>query len=364
MLLSSLSVTNFRKHISSNFQFAEGLNYIIGQNCIGKTSILEAIHYLCSSKSMFAKDSEVVNFNEKHFEIEGTFQNKNVNKVRVFFNTSENKKYFLLNGKQVHKSSELVGKFPVVTLTPEEHKITQGSPADRRKFFDFVFSQASKTYLDFLIDYNKILKHRAVILNQLSERVTPSLMEELDSWTENLIDKGSQIIKYRKKFIETFNNYVIDSYAQIMNSDEIPSIKYLTISDEPEFDERAVLENLLKKNIQLEIRRNVNLFGPHRDDFLFEINGINLKKFGSQGQNKTFQIILRFAEFFYLKEFTDEIPIFLLDDVFSELDANRAGRVSEFLKKVGQAFITLTDFSNMSFLSVTDKDRIIKLSVN
>jgi DNA replication and repair protein RecF len=363
MLLSSLSVTNFRKHISSNFQFAEGLNYIVGQNSIGKTSILEAIHYLCSSKSMFAKDNEVVTFNEKQFEVEGVFQNKNINKVRVFFNNSENKKYFLLNGKQVHKSSDIVGKFPVVTLTPEDHQITQGSPADRRKFFDSVFSQASKTYLDFLIDYNKILKHRTVILNQLSERITPSLLEELDSWTENLVTKGSQIIKYRKKFIKDFNNYLVESYAQIMDSNEIPSIRYLTITEEQDFDERKVLEDLLKKNRQLEIKRNINLFGPHRDDFLFEINGINLKKFGSQGQNKTFQITLRFAEFFYLKEFTDEVPIFLLDDVFSELDAFRAGRVSEFLKKVGQAFITLTDFSNMSFLSKSDKDRIINLSV-
>lgn len=364
MLLSSLSVTNFRKHISSNFQFAEGLNYIVGQNSIGKTSILEAIHYLCSSKSMSAKDNEVVSFNEKQFEVEGVFRNKNIYKVRIYFNNSENKKYFLLNGKQVHKSSEIVGKFPVVTLTPEDHQITQGSPADRRKFFDSVFSQASKTYLDFLIDYNKILKHRAVILTQLSEKITPSLLEELDSWTENLITKGSQIIKYRKKFIKDFNNYLIESYAQIMDSNEIPSIKYITLTEEQDFDEKKVMEDLLKKNRQIEIRRSINLFGPHRDDFLFEINGINLKKFGSQGQNKTFQITLRFAEFFYLKEITDEVPIFLLDDVFSELDAFRAGRVSEFLKKVGQAFITLTDFSNMNFLSKSDKDRIINLSVS
>ncbi len=364
MLLSSLSVKNFRKHISSNFQFAEGLNYIVGKNSIGKTSILEAIHYLCSSRNIFAKDSEVLSFNQDQFEIEGVFQNKNINKVRYFFNNNENKKYYFLNGKQIHKSSEIVGRFPVVTLTPNDHQITQGSPADRRKFFDSVFSQASKTYLDFLIDYNKILKNRSVILNKLSEKITPSLLDELDSWTENLITKGAQIIKYRKKFIRDFNNYLIDSYAQIMDSNEIPSIKYLTISDEPDFDEKTVLESLIKENRELEIKRNINLFGPHRDDFLFEINGINLKKFGSQGQNKTFQITLRFAEFFYLKEFTNEVPIFLLDDVFSELDAFRAGRVSEFLKKVGQAFITLTDFSNLSFLSKSDRDIIINLSTS
>lgn len=364
MLLSSLSVKNFRKHISSNFQFAEGLNYIVGQNSVGKTSILEAIHYLCSSKSMFAKDSEVVNFNAGEFEIEGFFKNKNNHKVRVFFNNSENKKYFLLNGKQISKSSEIIGKFPLVTLTPDDHQITQGAPADRRKFFDSVISQASKTYLDILIDYNKILKQRSLILNQLSEKITPSLLDELDSWTENLIIKGSQIINYRKKFIKDFNNYLIEAYKQIMSSEEIPAIKYITVSDEPEFDEKSVMENLLKKNRALEIKRNMNLFGPHRDDYLFEINGINLKKYGSQGQNKTFQITLRFAEFFYLKEFANEVPIFLLDDVFSELDAFRATKVSEFLKQVGQAFITLTDFSNLGFLSKSDNDKIIYLTSN
>lgn len=149
-----------------------------------------------------------------------------------------------------------------------------------------------------------------------------------------------------------------------MSSEEVPSIKYLTVSEETEFDEKSVLINLLSKNRALEIKRNMNLIGPHRDDYIFEINGINLKKFGSQGQNKTFQITLRFAEFFYLKEITNEVPVFLLDDVFSELDAFRAGKVSEFLKQVGQAFITLTDFSNMSFLSKSDNDKVIYLPIS
>ncbi|MCS7054041.1 MAG: DNA replication and repair protein RecF [Ignavibacterium sp.] len=362
MFLSSLSVSNFRKHINASFQFSEGLNYIVGQNSVGKTSVLEAIHYLCSTKSLFAKDSEVVSFNADNFTVEGMFRNKNVNKVRVYFSILENKKYFILNGKQINKSSEIIGKFPFVTLTPDDHKITLGTPSDRRKFFDSVFSQANKTYLDYLIDYNKILKHRAVILTQLSERKTPSLLDELDSWTENLVDKGSQIIKYRKKFLEDFNSYLLNSYIEIMGEKEIPSIRYQTISNEKVFDEKTVLKKLINENQHQEIIRNTNLFGPHRDDFVFEINGINLKKFGSQGQNKTFQISLKFAEFFYLKEFNEETPIFLLDDVFGELDSFRSKKVSEYLQKVGQAFITLTDLSNMSFLSKSNSDLIINLN--
>jgi DNA replication and repair protein RecF len=364
MLLSSLVLTNFRKHTNSNFRFSSGLNYIVGKNSVGKTSILEAIYYLCSGRSIFAKDNEIVSFDKNHFEIEGIFNNKIENKVRVFFKADENKKYYLLNGKQVIKSSEIIGKFPLVTLTPEDHQITQGSPADRRKFFDSVIAQASKTYLDLLLDYNKILKHRAVILNHLFERATPTLIDELESWTENLINCGSQIIRFRKNFIKDFNLYLIESYKSIMDSNEIPVIKYLTVSQENDFDEKDEMKKLLEKNRQLEINRKLNLIGPHRDDYLFEINNINLRKFGSQGQNKTFQITLKFAEFFYLKEITNDVPIFLMDDVFGELDSFRANRVSKFLKNLGQAFLTLTDFSNLNFLSKSENDLIINLPIN
>ena len=146
-----------------------------------------------------------------------------------------------------------------------------------------------------------------------------------------------------------------------MDKEEIPSIEYSYLEkyNNNNVDER--FEELVKEKKDEELRRCINLVGPHRDDLIFEINNFNLKKFGSQGQNKTFQTALKFAEFFYLKDTTNKTPIFLLDDVFGELDAFRSVKISEYLRNVGQAFITLTDFANFSFLSKSENDSLIRL---
>lgn len=362
MILSLMELRNFRKHISTNLRFSEGLNYIVGGNGIGKTTLLEAIYLMCSTKSFYAKDVEMLNFNAKEFEVKGLFNGFTSEKVRVYYNSVESKKYYFLNDKLISKSSDVIGKFPVVTLTPDDHSITQGAPSERRKFVDSVISQASQTYLKILIDYNKTLKQRAVVLSKLSERIIPSLLDELDAWTENLINNGAEIILHRKNFIKSFNEYLKSSYFKIMGNDEQPEIKYQTIDVEDGEKIKTRLIELFKQNKETEIRRGTNLIGPHRDDFIFEINGINLKTFGSQGQNKTFQTALRFSEFFYLKDITNNTPIFLLDDVFGELDTYRASKVSEYLKEVGQAFITLTDFANFKYLSKAESDFMIKLN--
>ncbi len=249
----------------------------------------------------------------------------------------------------------------MVLLTPSDHSITQGLPSERRKFIDSVISQASETYLRLLIDYNKILKQRSYLLFLMKENHEKH-QEELDAWNEKLIDNGSEIIKHRMKFINDFNNYVRGSYFKIMGSDEIPAMHYYTLDgyNGEQIPER--FSELLVDRKKEELKRATNLIGPQRDDIVFEINGMNLKSFGSQGQHKTFQTALRFAEFFYLKEVTGTPPIFLLDDVFGELDAKRSFKISEYLGEIGQAFITLTDFGNFDFLNVTPEDKVIRLN--
>ncbi len=273
----------------------------------------------------------------------------------------ENRKYYFQNEKLISRSSQIIGRFPVVILTPADHAITQGSPAERRKLVDSIISQASSTYLNILLDYNKTLKQRSVVLNQLKENYNKSTLTELDAWTEKLIENGVELIYHRKSFIDRFNNYVLDSYKKIIDGIENPTITYNFLEVDEAVEIRKIFESLIKERKEEEIRRGVNLVGPHRDDFIFKINEINLRTYGSQGQHKTFQTALRFAEFFYLKDTTGKTPIFLLDDVFGELDAYRAGKISEYLKEVGQAFITLTDFADFSFLKKDDKDLIIKL---
>lgn len=362
MILSSIVLIDFRSHQNTSINFNKGLNYIIGGNGVGKTSVLESIYYLCTTKSNISRfDYEAVRFGQNYFEVNGRFKDLTEDAVRIFYTSTENKKQYYLNEKLVNRSAEVIGRFPVVILTPADHSITQGAPSDRRKLIDSIISQASSKYLFNLIDYNKTLKQRSSLLNKLKENKFSSDSAELDSWTERLIKTGTELILERKKFIEEYRTYLKESYFCIMQEHESPDIiyKYLGNFVGENIEEQFVL--LLTDKKEEEIKRGTNLVGPHKDDFIFNVNNINLKTFGSQGQNKTFQTALRFAEFFYLKDATNKTPIFLLDDVFGELDAFRARRISEYLQSVGQAFITLTDFANFSFLSKDENDIQIRL---
>lgn len=362
MVLSGLSFINFRTHKNTTLNFSETLNYIVGGNGQGKTSVLEAIYFLCTTKSFNSKDTEAVSFGENEFEIKGVFKDLTEDNIKLLYSIPENRKYYFQNDKLISRSSQIIGKFPVVILTPSDHSITQGAPSERRKFIDSVISQASNTYLSILLDYNKTLKHRSVILNQLRERRTNQLESELDAWTEKLLDSGTELIIYRNNFLNGYKKYVLNSYKNIVEENEIPAIEYSYLENsEAKENVKKIFEELLVIRREEEIRRAVNLVGPHKDDFIFYVNDINLRTFGSQGQHKTFQTALRFAEFFYLKDATGKTPIFLLDDVFGELDAYRAGKISSYLKNVGQAFITLTDFADFSFLSRNENDFVIRL---
>jgi DNA replication and repair protein RecF len=362
MILSQLFLRNFRIHKNATLNFSEALNYIVGGNGQGKTSILEAAYYLCTTKSFYSKDIEAISFEENEFEIKGIIKDLIENNNRVYFSLPENRKHYFQNDKLISRAANIIGKFPVVTLTPADHAITQGAPAERRKFVDSVISQASSTYLNILLDYNKTLKHRSVILNSLKENFDRQLENELNAWTEKLIDSGVELILHRKKFVNDFIKYVSDSYTKIVEETETPLIEYSFLDKPIVADIKTAFEKLLFEKKEEEIRRALNLVGPHKDDFIFYINNINLRTYGSQGQHKTFQTALKFAEFFYLKESTGKTPIFLLDDVFGELDAFRAGKISEYLKHVGQAFITLTDFADFSFLTKKENDLVIRLN--
>jgi DNA replication and repair protein RecF len=206
MILSSVHLKNFRLHKDITINFSDGINYIVGGNGQGKTTILESIYYLCTTKSNFSRsDSEVISFKESEFEIKGLFRDRTENRIMITYSFEENKKNYFQDNKIINRAADVIGKFPVVLLTPEDHSITQGSPSERRKLVDSILSQASETYLKTLLDYNRILKHRSSLLSQFRENKRSYNSNEFDSWTEKLIDVGTRLIESRIKFTETFN---------------------------------------------------------------------------------------------------------------------------------------------------------------
>ena len=362
MFLSSISLKNIRKHTDTQIDFTDKLNYIVGGNGVGKTTILEAIYYLCTTKScVTTSDSEVVKTGEDRFNVSGRFSGLTSGLVQINYSKTDNKKTFLLSDKQINKFSDVIGKFPVVLLSPSDHAITQGYPAERRRFVDSVISQASRTYLKHLLEYNRVLKQRSYLLSRIREGNRLDY-QELEAWNEKLVQVGKEIIKHRLSFVSEFVPYIKESYIKILGGKEEPDFSYFFLEDNCMADLDGCFNSLLEQRKEDELRRATNLVGPHRDDFVFKINGMSLKSYGSQGQHKTFQTILRFAEYFYLKDKIGISPLFLLDDVFGELDAERAAEISSHLSSVGQAFITLTDFGNFSFLKAGKNDKVIKIN--
>jgi len=364
MVLKQIELQNFRLHKNTSLNFSENLNLIVGGNGQGKTSILEAIYYLCTTKNLnLSSESDVVLFGEKYFDVRGKFSDLTTNSTKIYFDQQRNKKNFYLDEKHVANSSEIIGRFPIVSLIQADHAITLGAPADRRRFVDSVISQACYTYLQFLLEYNKILRQRSSLLWRIKETGDKSLYNQLDAWTESLINIGTEIIKHRINFVNEFNDYLLKAYSQIVELKELPKIIYDSIPG-VEVDSASASEKFrqeLEEYREDELRRAINLVGPHRDDFVFYFNDLELKRFGSQGQHKTFQISLRFAQFFYIKDKLGRTPIFLMDDVFGELDSYRAEKISKFVSSIGQTFITMTDLMRIEELNLNNGNVLIKV---
>jgi len=355
MVLRSIEIKNFRNHIHTQIEFSDNLNLFVGGNAQGKTSILEAISYLCLTKSFNANsDFYVLNFGSKFFEVFGKFRFDDGHEVsvRVSFDDEQGKKVFL-NRENVEKFSTIINKLPVVILTPRTKEVMYGSPEDRRKFFDLAIAQLNSVYVDELLDYKKILRQRNRILNAIAneEIKLEQGIDLLDVWDEEFINYSAKLIFRKIRFISDFIGFFKSTYSNF-GENESAEIEYSTqieVSAQDDFETvRERFRAMLNKMRSEEIKRGVTLIGPHRDDYIFKINGWEVRKFASQGQMKTFLVALTMAKFFYLKEKKLETPILLLDDVFAELDVERAKKMLSFIGNVGQVFITATDLDVLS----------------
>jgi DNA replication and repair protein RecF len=376
-----LIVNNFRNHSHSEIRgFARGINVISGANGAGKTSILEALSVAALTKSFTSSpDLSLIRTGEESYSIASEFiSDLGVGlHIRVEYQLGPPaKKTIHLNNDRLRSSSDLVGRIPIVALTPDDKVITSGSPEERRRFLNLVLSQASRKYLQDEIEYRKALRQRNSLLTSAAKNNMPLSIarEQLAPWTQMLVKFGVPIMERRAQFIKEFRPFLLDAYRKLSHGREEPSFRYAPLGNEewrgdPDFP--AMLKERFATREAEELRRGTTLVGAHRDEMLIFIDPLReAKLFASQGQHKTLLVSMKLAEFNYLREASRETPILLLDDVFSELDNERAKQLLTLIAsgEFGQAFITSTtresfdgmiDFSgDENKLFVVDSGRI------
>ncbi len=350
MKVTHLLVRNFRNHTETELEFGEHINTLLGNNGQGKTNLLEALSYLSLTKSFYAtNDVTVLQLTKEVMEIEGTILTDNMieHTVRAAYSRS-GEKHFTVNGASPESLASVIGRFPIVVLSPENNSITFGGPVERRKFMDLLLSQISRSYLEDLLEYRRVLRQRNKLLSdsRIQQQFSPELVEP---WTRGLVQYGARIIKHRQEFVREFQEYVKRAYGQLVgkSEDEIPGLAYLSLTGVEALATVEAIAALYTDELDSkqfeERRRGTTLVGPHRDVLQLLVEGISVQQYASQGQHKTMLIALKMAEFFYLKERRDETPIFLLDDVFSELDERRSQLLLSSVASLGQTFITTTE---------------------
>jgi DNA replication and repair protein RecF len=361
MKLNSLELSDFRNYSNLNIEFGAQKNFLIGNNAQGKTNLLEAIYLLCISKSFRTRfEKEAIQFSKQSFIIKGDFFIDDGNLHKLIFQCSSDKgKEISLDRKRLNKSSELIGRFPIVISSPDEYSLTLGPPQERRRFVDILLSQIHKKYFFNLQEYHRTLQQRNVLLNEW-RRADRKKLALIDPWNQQLIEAGSQIIQYRVHFSKLLSEQVGKIYSDLVVNNEDLSFDYKpNISFNNIEDIKLSFEKRVTQLIDKEIYLGTSLSGPHRDDFIFKINNQEIKKYGSRGQHKTVLLSLAFAEFDLIKEHRKEIPIILIDDLYSEIDRDRERKIAEKLDSMGQVFITSTDNRNEGFSNAIDRSFLI-----
>ena len=344
MWLKHLSVLNFKNYTESSLVFLPEVNAFTGSNGAGKTNLLDAIHYLSLCKSFFNPiDSQHIKRGEEYFMVQGEFERDDRPDVISCSLKKNQKKQFKRNKKDYPRLADHIGQFPLVMISPNDTLIILDGSEERRKFVDNVISQTDNRYLDTLISYNKILLQRNTLLKNIKEKgvFDIGLLEVLNM---QLVEVGEVIYQKRKMFMENFTPSFQRHYQYLSDSAEEVSLVYDSQLHGTDF--MQLLESSLEKDRILERTTR----GIHKDDLLFTIHAeMPLKKFGSQGQQKSFLIALKLAQYSYLQEQNKFKPLLLLDDIFDKLDDNRTKKLMQMVSndEFGQIFITDTDASRI-----------------
>ena len=334
MIIKSLELDHYRNYEHLEIDFDEGINILYGNNAQGKTNILESIYYLGTTKShKGSKDKDVIKFGNDEAHIRSYVVKNGIDyKIDMHLRSSKSKA-IAINSNHIKKASDLLGIINIILFSPEDLSIIKNSPSDRRRFMDLELCQLDKVYLSNLTNYNKIVNQRNTLLKDIWNH--PELKDTLDIWDNQLISLGSRIIERRLLFVNQLNDIINDIHKKLSGDTKDLEIQYIPNVSIKDYETQMIM------NRDKDIRYKMTSVGPHRDDFIFMIEGIDVKKFGSQGQQRTVALSLKLSEIELVKNLTGNSPILLLDDVLSELDSNRQNYLLNSIGDI-QTIITCT----------------------
>ncbi len=344
MIIKSLELMNFRNYDFLDLKFSEGTNILYGDNAQGKTNVLEAIYLSATTKShKGSKDRDIVNFNAEEAHIRTYLEKEGIEyKVDMHLRKSKSKG-IAVDGQKLKKAADLLGLLNVVFFSPEDLSIIKNGPAERRRFVDMELCQLDNFYLYNLNHYNKIVNQRNKLLKDMY--FNPQLRDTLNIWDSQLVSFGSKIIERRRIFIDQLNEIIYEIHKKLSGDKEELVIKY-----EPDV-EIENFENVMRASQEKDMKLKQTCVGPHRDDLSFMVGDIDIRKFGSQGQQRTAALSLKLSEIELVKKITKDTPVLLLDDVLSELDSNRQNYLLNSIGDI-QTIITCTgldEFVNNRF---------------
>jgi len=349
MYLQKLILSGFKNYLQAEFTFSDKINCFVGNNGVGKTNLLDAIHYLSFCKSFFTSlDTQNIRHGEDFFAIHGTFlRGDDANDYVQCIQKRNYRKRFLINKKEYERLADHIGNFPLVMISPYDRDLINDGSELRRKYIDSVISQFDKFYLDDLIQYNKALFQRNALLKSFDERNYFDA-STLEIWDEQMIRLGEEVFKKRTEFLRQFIPLFQHYFRFLSNGSEIVDVKYLS-----QFNGSSYREQF-KAALPKDRAAQYCTMGVHKDDLELILDGFPVKKFGSQGQQKSFVIAMKLAQFEYTKKLKGFKPILLLDDVFDKLDDLRASQLIKLVSEnsFGQVFIT--DTSRERIISIFD----------
>lgn len=347
MIIESIELKNFRNYEKLQMEFDSETNILYGDNAQGKTNILEAVYLSGTTKShKGSKDRDVINFKHEESHIR-TMVRKNGISYRIDMHLKKNKtKGIAVNGIPIKKAGDLFGIVNIVFFSPEDLNIIKNGPSERRRFIDMELCQLDKVYMHDLTNYNKIIGQRNKLLKDIGYGSGDrALLDTLSMWDMQLCSYGSKIIQRRKVFIRQLNEIIHDIHRKLTGEKEEIELIY-----EPDSDENMLHEKL-EKNRDRDIKMKMTSAGPHRDDLCFKVNGVDIRRFGSQGQQRTSALSLKLSEIELVKKTIHDTPVLLLDDVLSELDSHRQNYLLNSIQNI-QTLITCTgldEFINNRF---------------